>query len=74
MAQLVGLVAVMLILLFTIEDLTPVIKNAKAKARALEDKVTKTQEAIDNFNKTVEGTGKIFQFGAPSLPGQEWAK
>jgi hypothetical protein len=65
MAQMVVFLALMLFLRTSIEDLTPVIKRAQAKAQSIEDRVNSAQQSVDKFSQNIEGAGKIFQWGMP---------
>lgn len=67
-AQLIALVSVMLLVLVTIQDLTPVINKAKARAQVIEQKVdrlTAPIDAVNGFREKLEQS-PIVQWGAPT--------
>lgn len=69
MAQLVMLVSVMLLVLTTIQDLTPTVNNVKARANAFEQKVDRLTapvekaEEINDWKEELE-QNPIVKFGA----------
>lgn len=69
MSQLVTLVTVMLLVLTTIQDLTPVVNNVKARANAFEQKVDKLAAPIEKAEEVKDWKEEleknpIIQFGA----------